>query len=579
MTQEEYEQEQREIEQLTRQINALIAENNMLVAEINNALSNIRILRNNIQSLQRDVVPIVNNVSGEVDINAEKAQLVKEALEELTEQYFTFKNLSTASKNLSQYTDEYYTRFSYYHNLRRITLGYVIGLDNTFVSDENLRKSVEKVYLQNTEYWLAYATMAMMLWASDEQEAAKRALDKALFMNQSKAALFFMLINLRFGRTEVAQEWFIYYMERLDASDLGEEWMYLLQAYLSGAFGADETFQQVVTKQLNSLFAKAEATTVDLGKKFSDRSNAFAATYLHQTSESFAYLKRSCLEYNEMKALLSAAEKHEHIAAFYDKLASEKDEVGKDIAQRIENVLYSLVNSYDDSELEVVKKIKYNEAIMSAQGNVSMAQEKYEQEFGPDSKHTFGDWLVDWAFAEDSNLVPLMIRKFSISFMKDWIYKGYEKFADTYRRKEKQEYTFDIDGCTVTCNEHEFERTKPIVQNFFDKNKGKKIMSDKFTLLYILLCVCGLLTLTIMAFYFTPVALTIGILLVVVGAFLLWRRIVELGKEIEEQKRLAVQKLQHCLQELEDWRTLFHKADEHLVDIEQALMAFGKEYE
>lgn len=579
MTQEEWEQEQREIEQLTRQINALIAENNMLVAEINNALHNISILNNNIHQLQRDVVPIVNHVSGEVDINAEKAALVKEALEELTEQYFTFKNLSTASKNLSQYTDEYYQRFSYYHNLRRITLGYVIGLDNTFVSDENLRKSVEKVYLQNTDYWLAYVSMAMMLWASDEKEAAKRALDKALFMNQEKAALFFMLINLRFGRSQVAQEWFIYYMERLDASDLGEEWMYLLQAYLSGAFGADETFQQMVNKQLNTLFAKAEATTVDLGKKFSDRANAFAAAYLHQTSEHFAYLKRHCAEYEEIKSLLSAAQKHERIAAFYEKLAGETEQMGKDIAQRIENVLYSLVNSYDDAELEVVKKIKYNDAIMTAKGNVSMAQEKYEQEFGPDRKRTFGDWLVDWAFAEDSNLVPLMIRKFSVSFMKDWIYKGYEKFAEAYGRKEKKEYTFTIDDCTVTCNEHEFNRAKPVIENYFDKNKSKNVLSDKFVLLYILLCACGILALVIMAFKFSPVALTIGILLVVVGAFLLWRRIVEVGRTLEEQKRLAVQKLQHCLQELEDWRTLYHKADEHLTDIKQALLAFGRDYE
>ncbi|MEE1031196.1 MAG: hypothetical protein U0L12_03545 [Ruminococcus sp.] len=579
MTQEEYEQEQREIESLINQINALIAENNRLVEEINNALHNIRILNDNIGTLQRNVVPVVNHVADEVDVNAEKTQLVKEALEELTERYFTFKNMSNASKNLSQYTDEYYTKFSNFHDLRRITLGYVIGLDTQFVTEESLRKKVEKVYLQNTEYWLAYAAAAMMLWASDEKEAAKRALDKALFMDQSKAALFFMLINLRFQRVKVAQEWFVYYMERIDASNLDEGWKYLLQAYLSGAFGVEPEFQNAVTKQLNSLFAKAEATTVDLGKKFSDRSYAFADTYLHQTNEHFSYLKRSCQDYKEMKEILSDAEKHEHIAQFYDNLANEKEEEASDIAQRIENVLYSLVNSYDDAEFEVVKKIKYNDAIMTAKGNVTMAQQKFEQEFGVPKKHTFGDWLVDWAFAEDNNLVPLMIRKFSITFMKDWIFKGYAKFAEDYRKKEKEAYTFDIDGCQVTCSEHEFDKTKPIVENFFEKNRWKHILADKFTLLYILMCVCGLITLGILLVSFSPIALTIGILLVLVGAFLLWRRIVELGAEIQEKKRLAVQKLQHCLQELGQWRELFHKADAKLADLENALAAFGRDYE
>lgn len=163
----------------------------------------------------------MTGVSGEVNVQSEKIHRIFEALEELTAQYATFKTLSTASKNLSQYTDEYHTRFSYYNNLRRITLGYVIGLDTNFVTNESMRKAVEKVYLQNTEYWLAYATTAVMLWASDEKEAAERAVGKAMFMNPSKAALFFMLINLRFDRIKPAQEWFVTYMDRASARQSG----------------------------------------------------------------------------------------------------------------------------------------------------------------------------------------------------------------------------------------------------------------------------------------------------------------------------------------------------------------------
>lgn len=214
MTQEEYEQEQREIERLVNEINRLIAENNALVQEINSAISDIRVLRSNVATLHRNVEPVMTGVSGEVNVQSEKIHRIFEALEELTAQYATFKTLSTASKNLSQYTDEYHTRFSYYNNLRRITLGYVIGLDTNFVTNESMRKAVEKVYLQNTEYWLAYATTAVMLWASDEKEAAERAVGKAMFMNPSKAALFFMLINLRFDRIKPAQEWFVTYMDR-----------------------------------------------------------------------------------------------------------------------------------------------------------------------------------------------------------------------------------------------------------------------------------------------------------------------------------------------------------------------------
>ena len=579
MTQEEYEQEQREIERLVNQINSLIAENNRLIAEIQAAVNDVRILEKNVRTLHGNVERSIRGTASEITANAADTRKISEAIEELTRQYFTFKTLSTASKNLSQYTDEYYTRFSNYHQLRRITLGYVIGLDTQFVTADNMRKVVEKEYLQNTEYWLAYASAAVMLWASNEEEAAKRAVGKALFMNPTKAALFFMLINLRFGRLEPAQSWFTYYMERVNPSDLGEEWKYLLLSYLSGAFGQNEQFQDVIASNLKGMLAKTEATTVDFGRKFSDRAYEFARTYLHQTKQGFSYLKRYCTSYQEMENMLTDAEKNSLIAERYGTLLDSKEETGEDNAQRIENVLYALVNSYDDAEFEIVKKIRYNDAVLTAQGDVTKAQQKYDQEFGGDKKMTFGDLLAEWAFSEDTNLTPGIIQKFSISFMKDWILKGYEKFAQDYRAKEKESYTFNVDGCEVSCSEDEFSKAKKSIETYFDKNRWKNVFSDKFVLLYILLCACGILTLGIMTVHFSKIALTIGILLVIVGAFLLWRRIADLGGLLQEKKRLAVQKIEHCLEELREWRNLLHQEDARSSDLEDALSRFGNEME
>lgn len=581
MTQEEYEREQQEIEQLIRQINRLIEENNRLVAEINNGLQNVAIMQRNIGVLHKNVEPRVISAAEQVRVDAEKTKMVSEAIQELTERYFSFKSLSNASKNLSQYTDEYYTKFSYYNNLRRITLGYLIGLDTNFVSNENMRKVVEKAYLQNTEYWLAYVTMALMLWATNEKEAAQRALEKGLFMNPSKASLYFMLVNLRFGRTKVAKEWFLYYMERVDASNLGDEWQYLLQSYLAGVFGSDEEFEKYVQKNFKTMLAKAEATTVDFGKKFSDRALSYAQSYIHKTTQNFSHLKSTCADYEEMLDILSSAEKNEIFAGIYNDLAESEEDAGKDIVQRIENILYNLVNSYDDAELEIVKKIRYNEAILSAQGNVSQAQKKYDDEFkGMNRKCTFADLLVKWAFTEDPNLVSNATRKFSIHFMKDWILKGYEKAAEAYREKEKPVYTFDIDGCRITANENDFERGKQEIEEFYRKNKLKNILSDKQTLLYILITVGGLLMLGIMGIqlaggHFSKVALVIGILLVLVGSFLLWRQLVDVTEILKERERLGIQKFKHCLTELGEWRMLYYKANATFSDLEKALRMFG----
>ena len=152
-------------EQLVREINQYIAENNALRAELDTAINNVHVLAGNVDSMSQQVVPAVTSLSSHTSTVDENVQVVRDALADLTRRYFLFKNLSTASKNLTQCTDEYYTKFAYYNKLRRITLGYVIGLDNAIISSETLRKEVEKIYLQNTDYWLAYATAAVMLWA------------------------------------------------------------------------------------------------------------------------------------------------------------------------------------------------------------------------------------------------------------------------------------------------------------------------------------------------------------------------------------------------------------------------------
>ena len=583
MTQEEYEQEQREIERLIEEINALIQENNLLRAEIQTAVENIEILQRNLGSVYKSVEPSVRALSGEVQEKSEYTAVVNQALEEMTERFFTFKNLSTASKNVTQYTDEYYTRFSYYNNLRRITLGYVIGLDANFVNSEHMREIVEKAYLQNSDYWLAYATMAVMLWASDEQEAAVRALEKAMHISPQKAAMFFMLINLRFSRKETAYRWLINYMERVNANDLDDEWKYLLQAYLSGAFGQDEGFQAEIGKRLKDLVAQAEATTADLGRQVSDKAYAFADTYLHRTDESYAHLKGTCGEYDSLMDMLSSAEKNALIAQYYGQLYEQEEDRANELAQRIENVLYALVNSYDDEELKVVKRIRENEAILAAQGDLAAARRRFAEEFPDKPKRNFADLLTEWAFTQDEYATPLCVRKFSVSMLSPWIVRGFTKYAEQYRQKERQAYTFNIDGCGISCTEHDYDSAKATLESHYEKNKWKDVFSDKYVLIELALIIAGLLTLVIMGVQLPKgfgtgarVALVMGILLVLVGVFLLWRQLVAVGQQRKEKIRLGCQRLRHSLEELGQWREAFHAADEKFEDLKAAMEQFEK---
>jgi hypothetical protein len=580
MTEEEIreaEDLQRRINNLVNQINHLVEENAMLAEELDTSIHNVGIMVQNCGSMGNAVYNEMDGLSKVVGTAEVCTKEVFDALNELTVQYFTFKSISTASKNMTQFTDEYNTTFSYYNELRRITLGYVIGLDAHIISSESARKKVEKAYLQNTDYWLAYSITSVMLWASDEKEAAGRAMSKSMTINYFNTCLFLLLINLRFNRVEAAKKWYLNYLNRADMNNLGAEWQYLLQAYLAGAFGADKDFQEQIASCFKKMLAQVEVTTMNFGSKFSDKALEFAQSFIYSTEQKYGALRKACAEYDEMMKLLSSAEKNTKIAKYYNTLAETDTDVGEDLAQRIENVLYSLISNYDADELKIVKKLKYNEAVVAAKGDVSAAQAKYNSMFADmEKKRSLGDMLLHWAFDEDLSQTNVIVKRFSITFMKEWIAKGLARFAEKYRQDEREKYSVEIDDCKMDSDGNDFETLKPTLEKHYDKNKWKSVIKDKFVLIYGVLCAVALTILIIMPFAFNEIALTIGILIGLASSFLLWRRIADVGKILHEKKRQGVLRLKNVLDELRQWRSDYKEADTKHADLMNAIEKFEK---
>lgn len=580
MTEEELQREQEERERLINEINATInrinnvsSENAELEYELEIAVRNVNILTDNCHELDNAVYQDMGYLSQNVGEAELSTKHVFDALNELTSQYFMFKKLSTASKNVTQFTDEYHSRFSYYNELRRISLGYVVGLDANIISGESARKKVEKAYLQNSEYWLSYCISAVMLWASNEKEAAQRAMSKGLSIHYFNSCLFFLLINLRFNRIDAAKKWYVNYLDRADMNNLGDEWQYLLQAYLFGAFGSDDSFQEMVSQCFQNMLAQAEVTRADFAKEITQKAIDFAELFVHKSEMEYTLLRRTCSEYPEMHKLLSTAEKNAEIAKYYDALYDENEEKARhDLPQRIENVLYTLVNDYDDEELKVVQKIKYNESVISARGDIAVAQANYDAMFAEQQKKKdLGDWLLSWAFADESSQADASVKRFSVSFMKENIIKGFEKFIAGYRAIEKEQYTFTIDDCTLICGENTLEIAEKTLEEHYDKNKLRNIFKDKYVLIYSVMSLLSLIALLLMTAHFSPVILTIAVLVGLAGGFLLWRRIVDLGKILKEKKRKGNLLLKQAVGELSAWRNAYKEADAQSADMLDAI--------
>ena len=108
----------------------------------------------------------------------------------------------------------------------------------------------------------------------------------------------------------------------------------------------------------------------------------------------------------------------------------------------------------------------------------------------------------------------------------------------------------------------------------YDKNKLRDTFKDKFVLIYSVMCAASVVLLLVLLAYFSPVILTIAILVGLAGSFLLWRRIVDMGKILKEKKRKGKLLLKQALDELTQWRKAYKEADAQSADMLNAIARF-----
>ena len=569
-----------EYERLLAELNRLIERNNELRAEISYAVENMAVITHNMAVVSNSVVPKVKYVSDKVDAADADIGTLMQALVSLTNQYFVFKELSTASKNLTQYNDEYFTKFKFYNKLRRITLGYIIGLDSYIISNETLRKQVEKCYLSNTDYWLAYAIMAVMLWASDEKEAAGRALQKALKMDSKKSAVFFMLVNLRFARKDAASKWYIYYLDRTDVNDLGDEWQQLLQAYLSGALGEDPKLEKAAYDYYRKIFEQTQAVNAGFEMKVQQRAEAFIANFPQYTNTAFPTLNIYSSDYGNLRKVLSDFEKFEVMAKYYDDIYNMQEDVAENTNERIENVLYDLINGYDEKEGALVRNIKYNESIIAAKGDVSAAQARYNEMYGHiGEKLNSGDMLIKWAFSEDYVETDVGIKKFSLGQLNSDIIQGFKSYAQKIKASVPDSVNVNIDGCQLVCRANNYDECTGKINDFFLKNKLAHALKDKMFIIFLFICAFALLLLGVSAFCIHteafPVLLILGITVGALGGFLVWKRYVDLGNLLAESARKANVRLRDIFSEIDLWRRKVNEEAQKEEDLYNSVLRFN----
>lgn len=567
---------QAEIKSLINKINRAQYEQSELEEELAYVIVSIGKLTVTASDMSEAVEKDVDMLSEHVSKEELDARDLLQQLRDLSERYFSYKNLSTATKNLTQHTDEYYTRFEFYEELRRIALGCIVAVDHNIISHETARSKVEKAYLANTDYWLAYAVTAVMLWWSDEREAAERAMNKALLLSERKSSLLFLFCNLKFGRLESAAHWYAYYLNNIHANDVGPEYQYLLEAYLSGSFGNAKKLESEVGSKFENMMSEIKFYNINFNKEVSDSAERFMETKAHATEFPFFYLAEYCPEFSRMKEILTSAEKNQLVARELEELAQgENEPAGVD--ERLEDSIYNLISSMDPEEDKVYKRIKYNELIVAAKGDIASAEEAYAERYPEDDKVSLDSLLMQWAFTEDDPRILPEVRRFSLGYLSSNIRTGFRQFVENYRTKEKERYPISMNKWSFTCNEDEQSIAESNYSEYFDHHQVLAFFNNKFFLIWAAMIIVGILGIVIAAVTLPhPALIVVSVLLVLAGGFLLWRQIVNIQEKQRRKKTKDLEIIRKTLEEMGSWRKVYKDADNGYESLLQATYLFGE---
>lgn len=565
-----------EINRLQSRIETELVNYEMLQRELKYVIAQLGVLNTAAQGMSMKVTADVGRLSDKIGHEDLDARDLLQLLRDVSERYFAYKNLSTATRNLTKFNDEYYTKFKFYHELRRIALGCVMAVDTNLISHETARAQVEKSYLANTDYWLSYAIAAVMLWWSDEREAAQRAMNRAMAIDERKAALFFLFCNLKFGRKETAARWYSYYLGCIHANDVGEEFQYLLEAQLSGSFGNDRELQTRVAAKIQNMFDEITLYSINFKTEVAESACRFIQTKAHTTDFDFFYLPEYCTQAGEMKDLLSDAEKNALVAREYEQLALEDSDGDEaDVNGRLEDTIYNIIESMDPEEEKLHRNIRYNELVVAAKGDIHKAEVAFAERYPQTGPIGVAGLLKRWAFTEDDATILPQTRLFALEKLEPDIRTGAGRFVEGYRAKEQERYTINIDGWSKTCNENETKAAKDSFEEYYRSHSFWRYLQDKFALAWIGMIVAGILGLVIAAVSVRhPAVIVISVLLVLVGAFCLWLQIDHLRVVMERRKRKSLEIIERTLAEMGAWRKAYKEADKGYAALMQALDLF-----
>lgn len=395
-----------------------MAERIIEVADLSIIERNLQIVGNKLQDLEDSVGSVDHKV---VALNNELAALTRE-FEEYVISQGRANRLAQAETRLVQFDNELNKKYGHYDVVRRSATGILQADDLGLIRQSTINTISEELMVQTPGYWLAPCLVALAAWINDKKDIAERAVREGIRRNDEKTSLFFALVCRRADRAGSCLQWTKRYLDNQDEEDLDRKTVIILDAYASGLMGADTEglISKTINEWMDNLINKpgfVEQQTDQWSKAIVSKRKVYQSGY--------TYLPKYSPTWQQLVDVMEGAELHGTMLDYFINIYQQQTSTAA-LREQLDGILGSLVTDFDDEELPLRRKRRYEQLVKEFEGDEKRAKTVMDAEQQVyDTHKDFTQLLTDAAMDPEGSGASYSTQKFAIALTKDWIVSAY----------------------------------------------------------------------------------------------------------------------------------------------------------
>ena len=350
-----------------------------------------------------------------------------------------------ATTELVRVRQELEQKFGNYKVVRDTMLGVLQATDAKLVRQTTISKVSEELMLSTPKYWLAPCLIAVAAWIGNDRALADRAISEAMRRDTKRTALCMALVCRRNGREDTCFEWLSLYFSKLDARNFSDLEFSFVDAYVNGVFGEDRKHRcdDYIANWINEI----RDTTEDFEKKQVEQWDEMLRLYVQPMDGHYPALKKNVKEFGRIDDYLGRICASGSVETAFDNLAKAPVDQTQ-LVRGIDERLVQLVSDYAQEEKPLRDQEEELTAIKAYRGDVFTAQKVVEgaRRLKKAQKMDMVAKMTDVISGGKGRAISE--RKTAISFLKNYINDGYDRFLDEKSEAFPTQISIGIDGWT-----------------------------------------------------------------------------------------------------------------------------------